>query len=101
MTVEIGSSAIVDVLNRIHEADPTVLPKLIDYRVPCNGTLADDPTVQVGRLEDEVGWEVGILGILNGIGGIDSSGSGYVAAIYDDEGKLTHFTVLEFEGNEG
>lgn len=92
----------VDVLNRIHEADPTVLPALIDFRVPCNKAVADDPTVQVEvrRSEGNVQkFQVGFLGMLNGIFGVQpENGSGWIAAHYDgdedDLGNLTHFSVI-------
>ena len=83
----------VNVLNRIHEKDPTVLPSLIAYRVPCNEWLADDPTVQV-RPSPE-GTEVGLLGVLNGIFGVvPFKKHGYIAANYDDEHQLISFSVL-------
>lgn len=55
---------IVDVLNRIHTADPNVFTDLIPLRVPCNASVASDPTVQV--LGTPEGTNVGLLGILNG-----------------------------------
>lgn len=63
-------------LNEINEMDPTVLPALINFRVPCNQALADHPTVQVGHGQD--GYEVGLLGILNGIFGADERGWGHI-----------------------
>ena len=84
----------IAVLNRIHAADPTVLPALIAYRVPCNRAVADDPTVQVGtsggrtsKLDDPT-FEVGLLGVINGIFGVDEQSWG---AEHDDQGKLTRF----------
>lgn len=82
----------IRVLNRIHAADPTVLPQLIAYRVPCNEALADDPTVQVGEIPDSDGWQVGFLGVLNGIFGVDANTWGYIAANFTDaDGELTEF----------
>jgi hypothetical protein len=86
------ASHVVDVLNRIHNEDPTVMPALIQMRVPCNRVLADDPTVQVGVIDG--GFEVGILGIINGIIGIRDNGWGYIGARYDDEKNLTGFRIL-------
>jgi hypothetical protein len=77
----------IETLNRIHKADPTVLPKLIDIRVPCNKEVADDPTVQVDAREGQT--SIGVLGLLNGIAGDNKQGIIY--AIFDDENKLTHF----------
>lgn len=85
----------VAVLNRIHAADPSVLPRLIDHRVECNQTLARDPTVQVGRIDGaDDRWEVGLLGIVNGLFGVQGPRNfGYIGAVYDGH-VLTHFTVL-------
>lgn len=95
MTDEVQTA--IEVLNRIHAADPSVLPALIAHRVPCNRAVADDPTVQVGKIDgtdDE--WEVGLLGIVNGLYGVQGpKGVGFIAAHYDDEHRLTHFTYNE------
>lgn len=76
----------IEVLNRVHSADPTVLRTLIKFRVPCNAAVANDPSVQVTP-----DTTVGVLGVLNGIFGIDGNGRGPIAAHYDDAGDLTHF----------
>lgn len=88
----------IEVLNRIHAADPTVLPSLIETRVWCNDALADDPTVQVVEESDDcdpvhVGYRVGLLGVLNGIFGCDQeTGFGYIYAHYEDD----HHTLTGF-----
>ena len=79
----------IEVLNRVHTADPTVLPALINHRVPCNEAICEDVTVQVGKHDGE--WQVGLLGILNGIFGIQETGIGYIGAHYNDDKVLTHF----------
>lgn len=81
----------IKVLNRIHEADPTVLQSLVFHRVPCNKEVANDPEVQVGQLY-EGGWEVGLLGIINGLLGIHESGYGYIQCDIDDDGKILRFS---------
>lgn len=65
----------VEVLNRIHAADPSVLPTLIAHRVPCNDAVADDPTVQVLGLPDGSVVGVGLLGVINGIFGVQDGTS--------------------------
>lgn len=93
----------VAVLNRIHESDPTVLPALIGYRVPCNYRLMRDPTVQVGPRRDLTPgglfpgrvYEVGLLGIINGLFGVHGeSSTGYIGAQYDGDHRLVEFVVL-------
>lgn len=84
----------IEVLNRLHAADPTVLPALIAHRVPCNEAAADDPTVQVGHIDDDrtKGCEVGLLGIVNGLFGVQGPKAvGFICAHYDDDHELTHF----------
>ena len=83
----------IEVLNRVHDADPSVLPTLINYRVPCNEAVADDPTVQVGEYEGIT--KVGLLGIVNGLfGTIPGRKSGWIGAYHDDEGSLVKFARL-------
>lgn len=75
----------IEVLNRIHAADPTVLPALIEHRVTCNEAVADDPTVQVGLRPDGTA-EVGLLGIINGLFGANERGWGYIGAVWSHDG---------------
>lgn len=93
----------VDVLNRIHAADPLVLDQLVSARVSCNQALADDPTVQVGGFNAEgepvrsdgpaVAYQVGLLGILNGIFGVQENGQGYIAAVFANGFHIDRFVV--------
>lgn len=85
----ISVSDALEVLNRVHQADPTVMPALIALRVPCNEAVADDPTVQVATKDG--GFEVGVLGLINGLFGVDDEGIGHIGAFYDDSHQLTHF----------
>lgn len=93
MSTDLQIEEALEVLNRIHAADPSVMPALIDHRVPCNRALADDPTVQVGRYGPPQSdmWEVGLLGVVNGLFGTDDQSWGWIAAHYDDEHRLTGF----------
>lgn len=89
----------IEVLNRVHTADPTVLPALIGHRVPCNLAVADDPTVQVGKIDGtDDQWEVGLLGIINGLFGVQGEKAvGFIAANYDDDHDLTSFSYNRLE----
>ena len=83
---EMGKKRAVALLNEINELDPSILPALIKQRVTCNAKLAEHPTVQVGIKKDEDGvFEVGLLGILNGIFGVKSDDWGYIEAHFDNE----------------
>ncbi len=83
----------IDVLNRLHAADPSVLPTLIAHRVPCNKEVAEDPSIQVGLIAGKTDqWEVGFLGLINGLYGVDARGWGFIAAEYNDQHQLTGFS---------
>jgi len=81
---------IITFLNELVDADPVAMTQLIETRVPCDETLVEHPTVQVLVEGDK--HSVGMLGILNGIiGARPEDGWGYVAAEFDDDGRLVKF----------
>lgn len=86
----------VAILNRALDADPVAVSCLVNNRIPCNDLLANDPSVQVGHTDDDPlkGFEVGMLGIINGIFGTRPDRVGWIAAICD--GPL----VLSFVVND-
>lgn len=77
----------LEVLNRLAKADSKAAYRLICARVECNQVVADDPTIQVGHVDDDPGkpFEVGVLGLLNGLFGIDDRGWGAITAVVDGE----------------
>jgi hypothetical protein len=77
-------------LNSLVELDRDAVTNLIKSRVECNESLARHPTVQVG-VKDNNTYEVGILGIINGLFGIDEHGWGFIAATIDDEIGVVKF----------
>jgi hypothetical protein len=72
---------VVEVLNRAFQHDPAAMDRLLKCRTHCNEALAQDPTIQVVG-DATLGYQVGILGLLNGIVGCDEIDHGYVAATY-------------------
>lgn len=84
---------IIAFLNNLLLCDPKAIESLINTRVECNEALADHRTVQVAQVGHI--YEVGILGILNGIFGIHEEGSlnryGELCIVYDDAGKIVRF----------
>jgi len=82
----------ITVLNRALRADRDAMTRLVvTNRVMCNQALADDETIQVTDRGGD-GFEVGLLGMVNGILGIDpETGWGPVVAITSQRGKLLRF----------
>ena len=81
----------VEVLNRLLKKDPGAMSMLVHARVLCNEELANDETAQVGRKSPGI-YRIGLLGVLNGIFGIDEKGMGYIIAELDDDSlAVKHF----------
>ena len=76
-------------LNELVELDKLALRALIDLRTPCNEQLADHPTAQVASTM--AGPAIGMLGVLNGLFGVDEHGWGFITAIVSDEDELVEF----------
>lgn len=86
---------VIALLNEAALADPVAMRNLVNARVACNQALADHPTIQVGHIDDDPlkPFQVGVLGLLNGLFGVDDQGWGAIAAIIDDDpAKLITFT---------
>jgi hypothetical protein len=95
----------IAILNRALEEDRVAISELIlDHKVECNGALADDETIQVGKrlkLGEPVST-VGVLGILNGLFGIDDdmydTQYGAIGAQVDkDDGTIQSFSRVDHE----
>lgn len=81
-------------LNEALTLDPEAISLLFSHRVPCNESVRDHESIQVGTLDD--GWDLGILGLLNGYCGTIEDGKlagwGAVASVYDKPGgRLVRF----------
>jgi hypothetical protein len=76
-----------------------VLADLIERRVPVySPDIVNHSTLQV--IVESGSAQLGILGLLNGIIGVRKDSTGFLAAEYDDAGKLTKFIVREEEENK-
>lgn len=94
----------VRVLNEAFRADPAAVHALICNRVPCNETLADHPTIVVSSVRTSAGGEhynVGPLGILNGVLGTDhlAIGSMWSDPAAEGEREFMGFTVIDRAGS--
>ena len=73
----------VKLLNEMLAADVGATAALIANRVPCNKALADHPTIQVHRQHDVT--FVGLLGVINGLFGVDSDDEWPIGYVFDNE----------------
>ena len=98
----IDADRAIELLNEFLLRDPDAVSDLFRYRVCCNAELAAIPTIQVSygpATEEESGasaldvgkTSLGLLGLLNGLFGVDDRGLGFIAAVYDDEGAVVAF----------
>ena len=98
---EVTVEQVVELLNQALEADDVALTDLIQTRVACNEKLAKHSSIQVGLApgcdqgDKKLFYEVGILGLLNGLFGIDEKQWGAIAAEMDKAGHIHRFVVRE------
>jgi hypothetical protein len=83
-------------LNELLKTDPTTINALFNIRIYCNQGFSEHPTVQVGCQGEgkRKVCQVGFIGILNGLFGIDEKGWGRLA-LNMDNGLITSFSVLD------
>lgn len=95
MKESITAQDAVELLNAMLAIDRAATESLVFGRVLCNQELADHPTVQVGLAADG-GFEVGLIGVLNGMFGTYPNGWGCIG--YEcgtsARGPITRFRVL-------
>lgn len=71
----------INLLNELLELDAGAIGALVANRVPCNEGIADHYSVQVEQRN--CGFNVGLLGIINGLFGIDDDGWGAITCEFD------------------
>lgn len=91
---------VVDLLNEAFALDPQAMQALFAHRVPCNSALRDHPTIQVAAAGEALpgaatapACTVGVIGLLNGLFGVDERGWGHICGRWDDQSP----TLLGFE----
>lgn len=86
---------VIDLLNSAIEKDREAMTELCKTRVKVNDELAEHPTIQAhcynsdGEEIDDC--SVGLVGIVNGIFGVDEKLYGCIGAVYDDDDRLIEF----------
>lgn len=98
---EVTVDQVVELLNGALLLDRTAITSLVQTRVACTKRLADHQTIQVGLApgfdadDKNLEYEVGVLGLLNGLFGIDERQWGAIAAEMDKAGHVMQFVVRE------
>ena len=92
---EVTPQGVVDLLNEALRMDKYAISDLISERITVNKELAEHPTIQCVETGKKR-YEMGLLGFLNGLFGIDEKGFGAIEAVIDEK----HKTVTEFRVRE-
>lgn len=98
MKQSVTPADVVKLLNQLTKIDPMAMHAMVNMRTLCNGKLADHETVQVQNHANGVDFEVGTLGILNGLFGVfpdgPKKGFGPITAVFNERtGRLMGFTL--------
>jgi hypothetical protein len=75
---------VINLLNAASRLDRAAIRTLVDNYVRCNCGLADHPMIPVGVTEDGEP-QIGMLGIINGLYGVDEDAHGPVVANIPDD----------------
>lgn len=90
-----SESVATRVMNRAFAADSEAVHAMLCNRVPCNMTLADDPTIVVATsVVSEGQFNVGLVGFINGI--LDEMGLPLLGSKWSDPKEDGTRTLLGF-----
>lgn len=88
MSTAITIDDAIEYLNGLIELDKTAISFILSARFECNIALADHPTVQA--TSHYGGSFVGVMGIINGLFGVDNRSYGLIRYVMQD-GELIRF----------
>ena len=83
---------VIDFLNDALHTDSKAVTELFFDRKKCNAGMANHKTIQCGMIRGES--YVGVLGLLNGMFGIDENGYGTIMMMIE-ECKITRFKKVK------
>ena len=84
---------VVDLLNELLKIDYACVWSLTRNRVICNEELKKHPTIRIHHYKGEEFPSVGLIGILNGLFGVDEEGYGCIGYNMDG-GKIVRFGLI-------
>lgn len=85
---------IVDLLNQLFTTDPVAAADLVNHRVVCNEAFLESDIPFVCSQSRDGVITMGVVGFMNAMA---KQETGRAAAVYDDDGRLTGFTVVGAE----
>jgi hypothetical protein len=90
---KINPELIIQYLNSLLLLDQKAISELVEKRVEVNEQFSHHETVQILRSgsDDKPIYSVGLLGILNGLCGVDDDGWGFVVAECNSQGLINKF----------
>ena len=105
----INAANAVDALNSMLDADHLAIRRLTLHREPTNEDMAHHPTAQVHVRThrfmnpsihlDPPELYIGMLGVINGIFGVDESGHGFIGVIVEADGTISRFRLMNEDGD--
>jgi len=90
---QVKPKEVIAYLNRLLKTDRLAIETLFNIRVLCNDRMAKHPTVQVGKFSQK--YAVGIIGIVNGMFGVDSNKWGCIAMDLNKSNKIKKFRLVK------
>lgn len=88
----------IDILNSALEVDSDAINRLFVYSIAINGELLTHPTIQCGT-KHGISY-MRVLGLINGLFGVDDNQYGHIDAECDNEGTIQNFCRYS-KGNNG
>jgi hypothetical protein len=89
MKENISVKDVCELMNEMLEMDYSCTYNLVSIRVDCNEAILNHPTIQVQQIGKD-SPKVGILGILNGLFGVNDDNMGSISMMIDN-GKIVTF----------
>jgi len=79
----------IEYLDSLFVADPRAMRAMLRTLTVCNNALAEHPTAQAWTWGEDA--SIGLMGIINGMFGVDGDGRGAIAYCLDEAGELVGF----------
>jgi len=87
MKLDVSIEHVVEFLNEALKIDRIAISSLLTASVVCNRDMSDHWSVQAWEADENGDYHVRMIGVINGIFGVDEEGWGGISAIVDTVGK--------------